>query len=166
MLEELKLRVITTIGAWVIRLLRLTMRVEYIDFDKYGYLQRMKEGKQVILAFWHGRLLMMPYLPHRRGIRVLISMHRDGEIIARIVSHFGIRAVRGSTTRGSLSGVRGLLRALKEGGDIAITPDGPKGPAFKVQRGIIDIAKRTGLPIVPVSFSASKKKPLKAGMAS
>ena len=164
MLEELKIRLITTLGVWLIRFLRLTMRIEYVDFDEYR--KRISSGRQSIVAFWHGRLLMMPCAPHREGMTVLISLHRDGELIARIIRHFGINAVRGSTSRGSLSGLRGLLKAIKEGRDIAITPDGPRGPAFRAQRGIIDIAKKTGLPIVPVTFSASKKKHLAVGTVS
>ncbi len=164
MLEELKIRLITSLGVWLIRFLRLTMRIEYVDFDEYR--ERVSSGRQSIVAFWHGRLLMMPCAPHREGMTVLISLHRDGELIARIIRHFGISAVRGSTSRGSLSGLRGLLKAIKEGRDIAITPDGPRGPAFRAQRGIIDIAKKTGLPIVPVTFSASKKKHLIAGTVS
>ncbi len=164
MLEELKLRIVTTLGAWFIRLLRLTIRIEYVDFDLYR--ERLASGRQSIVAFWHGRLLMMPYASYREGMTVLVSLHRDGELIARTIGHFGIRAVRGSTSRGSLGGLKGLLKAIKDGRDIAITPDGPRGPLFRAQRGIIDIAKKTGLPIIPLAFSASKKKHLRAGTAS
>ncbi len=164
MLEEIKLKILTTLGAWFIRFLHLTMRIEYVDFDWYR--ERVASGRQSIIAFWHGRMLMMPCAPHREHMTVLASLHRDGEIVARMVRHFGIRAVRGSTSRGSLGGLRGLLKAIKDGGDIAITPDGPRGPAFRVEQGIINIARKTGLPIVPVTFSASKKKHSAAGTAS
>ncbi|MBI3754335.1 MAG: DUF374 domain-containing protein, partial [Deltaproteobacteria bacterium] len=92
--------------------------------------------------------------------------HRDGELIARTVKRLGIDSVRGSSTRGWLVGVKGLLNEIKKRKDIAITPDGPKGPRFNAQIGIIGLAKITGLPIIPMTFSASKKKPLKAGMPS
>ncbi|MEK7841555.1 MAG: DUF374 domain-containing protein, partial [Deltaproteobacteria bacterium] len=100
-----------------------------------------------------------------RGVSVLVSRHRDGELIARTVKRFGIDSARGSSTRGWLGGVKGLLKEVKKGRDIAITPDGPKGPGFNAQMGIINIAKITGLPIIPMTFSASKKKLLIAGTA-
>ncbi|MEK7679386.1 MAG: DUF374 domain-containing protein, partial [Deltaproteobacteria bacterium] len=86
--------------------------------------------------------------------------------IVRTIKGFGITAVRGSSTRGWITGLKGVLRTIKAGRDIAITPDGPKGPAMKAQMGIIQIARATGLPIVPVSFGASKKKPSGAGIPS
>jgi lysophospholipid acyltransferase (LPLAT)-like uncharacterized protein len=97
---------------------------------------------------------------------VLVSKHRDGEFIAKTVSSFGIDSVRGSSTRGWFGGIKGLLKAVKRGGNLVITPDGPKGPARIAQSGIIQIARTTGLPIVPVSFNSSKKKLFRAGIAS
>ncbi|MBI5327084.1 MAG: DUF374 domain-containing protein [Deltaproteobacteria bacterium] len=141
----------------LIKFLAMTMRISYVNFAK-----DWRSGRNVILAFWHGRLLMMPVMCC--GVTVLVSQHKDGELIARAVKRFNIDSVRGSSTRGWLGGVRGLLNAVKRGKDIAITPDGPKGPKFNVQTGIIHLAKLTGLPIIPMTFSASKKKLLKAGM--
>jgi lysophospholipid acyltransferase (LPLAT)-like uncharacterized protein len=80
------------------------------------------------------------------------------------MKHFGIESVRGSSTRGWPGGVKGLLKAARAGRDIAITPDGPKGPRQKAQMGVVQIARTTGLPIIPMSFGASKKKPFPAGM--
>ncbi|MBI5598145.1 MAG: lysophospholipid acyltransferase family protein, partial [Deltaproteobacteria bacterium] len=80
------------------------------------------------------------------------------ELIARTVRNFGIESVRGSSTRGWISGIKGLLKSVQAGRDVAITPDGPKGPKEKAQMGAVQIARTTGLPIIPVSFNASKKK--------
>ncbi|MBI3753373.1 MAG: lysophospholipid acyltransferase family protein [Deltaproteobacteria bacterium] len=152
------------IASSLIRFLAKTMRITYINFEKiWGDWQR---GKNVIVAFWHGRLMMMPLVYKGRGITILVSQHRDGELIARTVKRLGIDSVRGSSTRGWLGGVKGLLNEMKKGKDIAITPDGPKGPRFIAQTWIIGLAKITGLPIIPMTFGASKKKLLKAGMPS
>lgn len=145
----------------VIRCLRATMRLEFVNCERYR--GGASAGRQMILAFWHGRLLMMPYFYTGGCISILVSQSKDGEIIAKTVEGFGLDSVRGSTTRGWFAGIKGLMRAARAGRDIAITPDGPKGPAQKAQMGAVQIAKATGLPVVPVTFSASKKKPLRAG---
>jgi lysophospholipid acyltransferase (LPLAT)-like uncharacterized protein len=145
----------------VIRGLRLTMRLEFVNCGEYR--KAGDEGRQVIFAFWHGRLLMMPYFYTGRGISILVSQSKDGELIAKTVEGFGMDSVRGSTTRGWFAGIKGLMRAARAGRDIAITPDGPKGPAQKAQMGAAQMAKATGLPIVPLTFGASKKKLSRAG---
>ncbi|VAV85057.1 Protein of unknown function DUF374 [hydrothermal vent metagenome] len=151
------------IGRTAIRFIALTMRITYIGFEPYKKLIASGEGH--ILAFWHGRLMMMPYGYKGRGVTVLISQHRDGELIARTIEGLGIKCVRGSSTRGWLGGVKGMLKAVKAGRDLAITPDGPQGPRYKAQMGAVTIAARTGLPIIPMAFGASKKKLLNPGTA-
>lgn len=168
MRKKISDRIITTLlpclGYWLIRFLALTMRFTYVNFE--GYRTMLKEGRQVMLAFWHGRLMMMPYSYPGGGITVLVSPHRDGELVARTVRGFGIEAVRGSSTRGWFSGIKGLLMSVHKGRDLAITPDGPKGPRFKAQMGALQIAAKTGLPIIPMAFGASKKKLFQAGTPS
>ncbi len=161
--HSLSMKVIPIVAHVLIRLLALSMRFTYVNFD--GYRKIFKDGGQIILSFWHGRLMMMPYGYPGSGITVLVSQHRDGELVARAVKWFGIKAERGSSTRGWFKGLKGLLRAVKNGRDLAITPDGPKGPGFKAQMGAILIASRTGLPIIPMGFGASKKKIFQAGTA-
>lgn len=163
-LDEIAAAVLPFLASLVIKFLALTMRITYHSYD--GYRRITREGGRVIIACWHGRLLMMPYCYLGKSISILVSQSRDGELIARTLKRFGMDTVRGSTTRGWLSGVKGLLKSAREGKDLAITPDGPKGPGMKVQMGVIHIAKATGLPIMPVSFSALKKKLSAAGTAS
>lgn len=169
MAEKLSDRLIVTLipllAAVIIRFLRLTMRLDYVDFEEYKSLA--SEGRQVIIAFWHGRLLMMPYgYLGRPGITILVSRSKDGELIARTVKPFGIESVRGSSSRGWFTGIKGLLKSVKKGRDIAITPDGPRGPGMKVQMGVIQLARATGLPVIPMAFGASKKKPSDPGTPS
>src|SRR5437016_12827041 len=125
-----------------------------------------RQGRHIILAFWHAQQLMIPTGYRGTGANVLISQHHDGEIIARIISRFGHWAVRGSSTRGGALALRELIRLGRSGVDLVVTPDGPKGPRQVAQLGVIQLAKATGLPIVPLTFSCSKKKSLRAGTAS
>ncbi len=160
--DKIHSTVIPVVARLVIRGIAFTMRFTYVGFE--NHLRRVAEGKQAIYAFWHGRLLMMPFAYRGHAITILVSQHRDGELIARTVEGLGINTVRGSTTRGWMGGTKGLLKAIRRGSDIAITPDGPQGPRYRAQMGAVQLARATGLPIIPVSFSASKKKPLAAGM--
>ncbi|HEX6861898.1 MAG TPA: lysophospholipid acyltransferase family protein [Thermoanaerobaculia bacterium] len=121
----------------------------------------MEQGNErFILAFWHRHLLLMPYSYRGKGISVLVSQSKDGELIARTVARLGIDSSRGSSSRGGVAGMRTLLRKAGEGWDIAFTPDGPRGPASEVQPGVILAAAATGFPIQPVALAATKAKRL------
>jgi lysophospholipid acyltransferase (LPLAT)-like uncharacterized protein len=100
----------------------------------------------------------MPFAYKGTGAKVLISRHRDGEFITRIIRYFGLGTVRGSYGKRSVSQVRQMLAELKQGTDIAITPDGPKGPRHQIKQGLVELARLAQKPIVPVTYSASKKK--------
>lgn len=117
-----------------------------------------------MLAFWHGRLLMMPYCWSHSSqiINMLISLHRDGQFISRIVAHFGIRTVAGSSSQGGSTALRAMLRALKFGEAVGITPDGPRGPCSHASMGVVKIARLGRTAVVPVSFSASHSLALKS----
>ena len=156
LINSLILAIVPPLAYWVIKLLSGTMRIEIIN----GQLQDdyLREGKPLIFAFWHGRLLMMPTGYRRKRVAIPISLHQDGEFISRTVKYFGLRSIRGSTTRGGFSAMREMLKASEKGYDIAITPDGPRGPRYRVQNGIIELARRTGMTIIPLTFNASRKK--------
>jgi len=158
-----KLSVLPPIGAAVIRGLGRSMHIETKGQESVDTLYR--EGKRVIIAFWHARQLMMPLTYRGTQAYILISQHQDGEIIARIVERFGLKAVRGSSTRGGVEALRELIRLGRSGVDLVVTPDGPKGPAQVVKMGVIQLARASGLPIVPLAFGCSKKNTLRAGIA-
>ncbi|TLY27231.1 MAG: DUF374 domain-containing protein [Nitrospirae bacterium] len=164
MVNWLKLALLPPIGAGLIRLLGRVIRIRTEGNDQVDELYR--QGRRIIIAFWHGRQLMMPLVYRGAEAHILISEHRDGELIHRIVSRFGFRSVRGSTTRGGVAALRRLIELGRSGRDLVVTPDGPKGPRQVAQLGVIQLAKATGLPIVPLTFSCSKKKSLRAGTAS
>lgn len=155
--DFIMLNILPLITSLFLRLLAVTLRIRIITTSFVDELQN--KGENAIFAFWHGRLLLMPfaYKPHK-GAYIMISRHRDGEFVSRAVKYLGISSVRGSTTRGGISAFKKLINLTDEGYDIAFTPDGPKGPKYKVQMGIIELAKLTGRPIIPLTYSASKKK--------
>jgi len=158
-------RLAPTLVAMLIRLLGKTMRMELVGGEAIA--QRWREGRGSIVAFWHGRQLMMAQVPYGgRGVDILISRHRDGELISRAMRSFGYASVRGSTTRGGAVALKEMIQRARAGRDVVITPDGPKGPRHIAQPGVIQLAKATGLPIFPVTFGASKKKFCRRGTAS
>ncbi|MCI0655716.1 MAG: lysophospholipid acyltransferase family protein [Acidobacteria bacterium] len=138
-----------------IRLTRATMRIRRENFGVLSDLSR--GGKPCILAFWHGRMFLMPYSYRGTRVTILISEHRDGEYISRTMKRFGFATARGSSTRSGAIGLREILRALRHGADVAFTPDGPRGPRETVQPGVIAAARLSGAPIVPLTFACSKK---------
>ena len=111
------------------------MRIQYVDAD--DLFARWARGEQIILAFWHNRVVMMPIPYQGRGRKVCImnSQHRDGEIATRALERWGIRSVRGSATRGGAGGFLQLVNAFRDGYDLAVVPDGPRGPRYVVKRG-------------------------------
>ena len=150
-----KLWLLPALAHAVVRLLWRTLRIHRVHAERVEALETV--GQNFILAFWHGRQLMVPLSYNGRGIYAMISEHRDGELIHRVLRRFGIGAVRGSSTRGAAKALRQLVRLGRAGYDLAMTPDGPRGPRCVTQPGIIELAKLTGLPIVPLTFAASKK---------
>ena len=138
---------------WVIlKCLGFTMSIKKIGFENVDAFK----GKPAIFALWHGRMLIPFFTMNDRGIFVLVSEHRDGEIIKTAIESVGDLTVRGSTTRGGVKALAEMLKLLRKGFQVAFTPDGPRGPRYKVQPGVIYLAAKTGVPIIPLTSSASK----------
>lgn len=119
------------------------------------------EGKPFILAFWHGRLLMMPYC-WRKGapLRMLISQHPDGRFIAHTIRHFGLDTVAGSSSRGGAAALRVILKSLGDKICVGFTPDGPRGPRMRASTGVVQAARLSGAPIVPCAFATNRRRVL------
>jgi lysophospholipid acyltransferase (LPLAT)-like uncharacterized protein len=138
--------------AWLVRLWIGTVRYRYrplganLDPNRRGL-----EGRY-IYAFWHENLIMPAYHYGRPDIWVLISQHADGQLIAEACRHLSFKVVSGSATRGGVEAVRRMLR-FGDHVHLGITPDGPRGPRRRVKAGLVYLAARTGLPIVPVGFA-------------
>jgi lysophospholipid acyltransferase (LPLAT)-like uncharacterized protein len=121
------------------------------------------EGKSFILAFWHGRLMMIPMAWQRLApMHMLISAHRDGRIIADAVTYFSVQSIAGSTRRGGSAALRTMVRRLEAGDCVGITPDGPRGPATVARPGIVNLARLADVPIVPVVFATSRRRVLRS----
>jgi lysophospholipid acyltransferase (LPLAT)-like uncharacterized protein len=123
----------------------------------------IESGQSFIGTFWHGRMMLMFKARLSPGpFHILISGHRDGRLIAEAIRPFGVNTVIGSSSKSSLSALRDLKTVLGRDEPVAITPDGPRGPRMRVKPGIIKIAQKTGLPIVPVTGAARRRRILKS----
>ncbi|WP_417830241.1 lysophospholipid acyltransferase family protein [Thalassospira sp.] len=150
------------LAAGYVRLIRVTgsWRTEGGDHPAHY----LTEGKPFIVVFWHQRLLMMPYtwrsVGGDRPFNMLISAHRDGELISRTIARFGIKTIAGSTGKGKggAAALRQILKALKSGEVVGMTPDGPRGPRMRASDGVIQAARMAGVPIFPLTYSASNRK--------
>jgi hypothetical protein len=159
------------LGAWVLwavfRLVSATLR--YRIHDPHGFMTH-KEIRQVLFCIWHNRLAlsMKAYSIFGRrhhqaaGLAGLVSASRDGAFLAAILEHFGIQPVRGSSSRRGPQALLELTTWAERGYDLAITPDGPRGPRYVVQDGAMALAQITGLPIVPASYHLQWKIQLKS----
>ena len=138
----------------------LLIRFLYYTNKKVFHAPQKITDESVIFACWHGELLMLPYLykhyrqkPHAK---VLISNHFDGELISRTIKYFGLGTLAGSTNRNAARVLIQAIKTIKEGYDIGITPDGPKGPRHEVADGIIVMAQKAGAKIVLVEIKPTK----------
>ena len=131
-----------------------------ISWETQGIENGNKIDTPVVIAFFHGRMMMLPFfyelLRPNRKIKMIVSNHFDGELIGKIVSYYGIATLKGSSTRGGIKVLKEITNL--EGFDIGITPDGPRGPKEKVKNGVIFISKITGYPILPITYSVKSKQ--------
>ncbi|MGH7098700.1 MAG: glycosyltransferase N-terminal domain-containing protein [Stellaceae bacterium] len=153
--ERLRRALCWLIGGYI----HLVYRTQHWEIEGAERVHALRaQGRGFILAFWHGRLLMIPMAWQRLApMHMLISAHRDGRIIAEAVRPFGVGSIAGSTRRGGSAALRAMVKRLKEGACVGITPDGPHGPAQSASRGIIDLARISGAPIVPITYATSRR---------
>lgn len=152
--ERLRFEAAGLLGQGLIGAFFATIRCEKEGAE--NYLQFRRAGEPVVFVFWHAQLLPLVYVHRNEGVVVLVSDHADGEYIARVIHRFGFGTARGSSTRGGVKGLKGLLRAAREGRDLALTPDGPLGPRHVFKGGALVAAQRAGLPIIPVALGCSR----------
>ncbi len=144
----------------LIRLVKTSTRWTTINGDAAAAAWRGE--KPIIVAFWHNRLALMPYCwPSKAPFHMLISSHTDGQLIAKAVGALGISTIAGSSTRGGSGAMRDLIRKLKAGESVGMTPDGPRGPSQIAQDGIVALARLSGAPIVPAAVSVRRRKRLR-----
>ena len=142
------------VGTWLVSLLWRSLRLRIVGDERLEPL-RERHGA-VCFCMWHA-LMLGPIFHYRHADGVAaVSEHRDGELIARVLGRLGYRLVRGSTTHGAVGALVQLVRAARAGHDLGLTPDGPRGPRHVCQAGVVFIAQKSGCPIVPVGFAASR----------
>lgn len=152
--ERLIIRFVGIFSYLVVRLIGLTIRFQVTnpEFEE----EVLAAGKQPIYSFWHDRMVTSTYFFRGRGIIVLSSQSFDSEYTARCIQRFGYGIVKGSSTRGAVSGLVGMIRAMKAGSPVAFTVDGPKGPRYEAKSGPVLLAKKTGNPLVPFVIECEK----------
>ncbi len=160
LIRRLSLFLIPPLGCLIIRFLYITNR-------KRWHIKGKLPDTPVVVAFWHAELLLAPFIYKKvapgRHVDVMISEHFDGELIAKTMRFFDIGAIRGSSSRGAAKALIQAIRKIKvEGTDVAITPDGPKGPRHTLSDGIVAIARKTGAPVVIFNYRPSKYKQAKS----
>ena len=155
----LAILIVPLIGSLLIRLISLTNKKQFHAPDSLG-------DEKFIMACWHGELLMIPYAytryrknPH---VKLLISEHFDGNLIAKTLNFFGFSTIRGSSTRGGAKALIQSIKEIKNGYDLGITPDGPKGPRHEIHDGIVVMAQKAKVKIVLVEIKPSKYWQLKS----
>ena len=159
-MSETRVRWTVRAGVTLIRLLAMTWRMRVVNYEEARAARAA--GQRVIFTLWHGELLPLLWHHRKEGVAVVISEHRDGEIIAQIAERLGYTTVRGSSSRGGGRALIGLIRALQEGRDGAVTPDGPRGPAHVFAAGAAIASQRTGVPLLPIRASATRAWRLKS----
>jgi lysophospholipid acyltransferase (LPLAT)-like uncharacterized protein len=152
------------IVAWMVflveRLVTATLRCQWRDHSGLAN----KPGEPVIFCLWHNRLAisMVVHRRHRRKLAALVSASNDGALLAAVLDRFGVEQVRGSSSRRGPQALLELTTCGEMGYDLAVTPDGPRGPRYIVQSGVISLAQVTGLPIIAVTCNTYRKACLKS----
>lgn len=149
-------------GRLIARYVKVIRVLGRLNIENAGVLDGLiDQGRPLIVCYWHSRLLLFPYLwRYRTKLNMLVSRHRDGMLISRAGARFGFAPIAGSSSKGGSQAVRAMIRALKAGECVAVTPDGPRGPRMRVSPGVVHTARMAGAPVVPVAFTASKRRVL------
>jgi len=163
--SSLKDRFLLTLAVGALRvvfaLLRLTWRFTLAAGEEH-LREVVDGGRPALFCFWHDRVLVVAYFLTERVVRrgrpvtTLASRSQDGEIASRIVEALGGRSLRGSSSSGGAEGLRGLLRAVADGHSLALTVDGPRGPRHQAKPGAVAVARRTGAPLLPLTWTAER----------
>jgi lysophospholipid acyltransferase (LPLAT)-like uncharacterized protein len=143
--------------AIVIKAFLRTLRCRIVD--EAGFFQS-SDPRPVVALMWHNRMLgmaaaFMRYYPKRKGAYILNSASRDGAYASELVQHLGVGSIRGSSSRRGAIALMDLVKKVKEGYDLCITPDGPRGPRYKLSPGVVLLSQHCQVPLMPLLFEFS-----------
>lgn len=156
-------RIAVWLISWLLQGLFSTLRP--VEVDQQILRRLLESDAPFVAAFWHGRLLFplrLAQIYGERDVTVLVSRSRDGEWISQIAQRFGVLPTRGSSHRGGVRGLLEVIRLVQQGYIACVTPDGPRGPRYQVQAGIVTLAHKTGTAILPVTYSAKWRKVMRS----
>lgn len=153
--SEVKFFIIPRLIKLVMTLVTMTCRVRW--HNKAQLDELTKSDQAWVLSMWHNCSTFAPWAMRNRGLTCMVSASRDGEYVARLGALFGNKTVRGSSSKGSSSATRAVLKLLRSGAAVALTPDGPRGPKYQVQHGVLWLAAAGQAPIVPFHIEASRQ---------
>ena len=152
--DRLLLTLVPPLAALIIRLLHLSIKTETLGEENISSFWQQDE--RVIIPFWHDQLLLMVFGYPGKGAKLLISVSKDGELLARTMKYFQQETVRGSSSRGGRAAFREMLNLCKEDADLVLTPDGPKGPRHELKDGVVQLARMSKRAVVPLAFACSR----------
>ena len=142
---------------WGLRALDVWLRTVRLDIQRNEAVDALEEaGRPYVAVFWHGRLLPIAHAYRGADVATLVSRSGDGRLIADVAARWGYHVERGSSSRGGTAGLRAVVRQLQAGRRVALTPDGPRGPARVMKAGPLQAARLTGAPLVPVAIAARR----------
>lgn len=148
-----KLKVVPLLAYLLVRLIYLTNKKVY-------HFPKVEESEAFIFVVWHGDLLFQPLnyrkLRKDKTLKAMISQSKDGEIISKVFSLFGIEAIRGSSSKGAAKALISTIKEIKNGNDVALTPDGPRGPRFSIAKGVYAIASKSNARVIAMGAQPSK----------
>jgi len=142
------------LAAFIMRLIHFSVKTETLGEEQLRNI--WSRGERVILSFWHDQLFLMVFGYPGKRAKILISSSKDGELIARTMAHLKHEAVRGSSSRGGRAAFKEMVALGKSSADIVFTPDGPRGPRHELKDGIVQLARMSGRPVVPLAFACSR----------
>lgn len=150
---------LSLVGALYVYIVYTSSQKTFINKDNFDKL--ILENKSFIYALWHDQLLLSPFTwQTKKKIDILISKHKDGDIIADLIKYHGFNSIRGSTNnpnkekeKNTITSIRKIIKTLKANVSIGITPDGPRGPRHKVSEGTINIARISNKKILPMALA-------------
>lgn len=147
--------------AWIlIQFIGRTSRLRV--YRSTGFQDRVNRGLPLVYAFWHRYQMLMLYEKRNSGVFVLVSRSKDGEFVAQALHRLGFHTVRGSSSRGGGSAFFQLMDVVRAGQSVAFTPDGPRGPLQSIQPGVLALAVKMGIPVVPLAWAGTRTKALKS----